>query len=50
MAEVFEARGIVSGAHEEEDGRAEDEGVEGAAGGSLRSRPIRCFRPPALSG
>jgi hypothetical protein len=28
MAEVFEARGIVAGAHEEEDGRAEDEGVE----------------------
>jgi hypothetical protein len=28
MAEVFEARGIVSGAHEEEDGGGQDEGVD----------------------
>jgi hypothetical protein len=31
MAQVFEAGGIVSGAHEEEDGGGEDEGVEYSA-------------------
>jgi hypothetical protein len=33
MAQVFETRGIVSRAHEEEDGGDEDEGVEDAAAG-----------------
>jgi len=28
VTQVFEARGIVPGAHEEEDGGGEDEGVE----------------------
>jgi hypothetical protein len=35
MAEVFEAGGVVSGAHEEEDGGGEDEGLEKTAGAFL---------------
>jgi hypothetical protein len=49
MAQVFEARGIVSGSHEEEDGGGEDEGVE-QAGGLSKHGAKRCLRAFALSG
>jgi hypothetical protein len=46
MAQVFEARGIVSGPQEEEDGGGEDEGVECLACGLFSL----CLRPSALEG
>jgi hypothetical protein len=48
MAEIFEARGIVSGAHEEEDGGAEDGGMEQSVplGGAALQR---CENWPALN-
>jgi hypothetical protein len=46
MAQVFEACGIISGAHEKKYGGGEDEGVEYAAG-----RPSSlCLYPSAGSG
>jgi hypothetical protein len=50
MAQVFEARGIVSGAHEKEDGGGEDESVEQAAAGPFRRGPNLCLGALALSG
>jgi hypothetical protein len=42
MAQAFEARGIVSGAHEEEDGGGEGQSVKGPAEGfALKGRAFR---------
>jgi hypothetical protein len=42
VTQVFEASGIVSGAHEEEDCGSEDDGVEHAATGfALKGRAFR---------